>query len=145
MRRSGVANVEEALEGARHIVAEMISETADFAQGSARRRCSMKVVIVSRRWRSTPSMRQAKFKMYYEYREPVKKIPSHRMLAIRRGESGKRSLFPDRDRAWRATPVLIRGQGAQAGGDWTPHLELAMEDAWKRLLNPSIQRKCGWS
>ena len=77
--------------------------------------------------------------MYYEYREPVKTIPSHRMLAIRRGETRKGSLFPDRARsAPRPSPCIRQHVHAQPG-DWTPQLELAIEDSWKRLLNTSIQ------
>lgn len=76
--------------------------------------------------------------MYYEYREPVKTIPSHRMLAIRRGESENVLYFlievePERPVA------LMRHHVLRAQGDWTPHLELAIDDAWKRLLNSSIQ------
>jgi uncharacterized protein len=81
----GVASAEEALEGARHIVAEWISEDADLRK-ALRRLIFDEGVIVSRKV-SDAIDEQEKFKMYYEYNEPVKTIPSHRMLAIRRGES----------------------------------------------------------
>jgi uncharacterized protein len=81
---------------------------------------------------------QEKFKMYYEYREPVKTIPSHRMLAIRRGESEDVLFFLIELEPLRATGVL-RAQVLRAAGDWTPQLELAIDDAWQRLLNSSIQ------
>ena len=76
--------------------------------------------------------------MYYEYREPVKTIPSHRMLAIRRGETESVLYFlieVDSERAINALMARI----LRATGDWTPQLDLAIEDAWKRLLNSSIQ------
>ena len=80
---------------------------------------------------------QEKFKMYYDYREPVKTIPSHRMLAIRRGETRKRTLLPDR--AGCAAPTeFSEGTIHKQPGDWTAQLNLATEDAWKRLLNSSI-------
>jgi protein Tex len=76
--------------------------------------------------------------MYYEYREPVKTIPSHRMLAIRRGESENVLYFLIELEAARAVNVLRRGV-LREQGDWTPQLELAIEDCWSRLLNSSIQ------
>lgn len=81
---------------------------------------------------------QKKFKMYYEYREPVKTIPSHRMLAIRRGETESILYFLIEIDPLRATG-LLRSRILRADGDWTPQLELAIDDCWKRLLNPSIQ------
>ncbi|MGB8261611.1 MAG: helix-hairpin-helix domain-containing protein, partial [Terracidiphilus sp.] len=81
---------------------------------------------------------QEKFKMYYEYSEPVKTIPSHRMLAIRRGEAENVLYFLLEVDAERALGAMRR-HVLKAPGDWTPQLELAIEDAWKRLLNASIQ------
>ncbi len=80
-----VASVEDALEGARHIVAETISENADLRK-ALRQLMFDEGVIVSKKTLDAVD-EQEKFRMYYEYREPVKTIPSHRMLAIRRGET----------------------------------------------------------
>jgi protein Tex len=129
-------NPEEALEGARHIVAEMISEDAAIRQ-RLRKIMWEEGVIVSRKIADAPD-EQEKFKMYYDYREPVKSIPSHRMLAIRRGETESVLYFtieldPPR-------PVAeIASRVHKQPGDWTPHLTQAIEDSWKRLLNSSIQ------
>ncbi len=140
---SAVNNVEEALEGARHIVAEMISDHADI------RRLLRKVmwdegVIVSQKVDASDAAsgtdtgdQQQKFKMYYDYREPVKTIPSHRMLAIRRGEAEKVLYFLIELDALPAVEIIKRHIHKQPG-DWTGHLDLAAEDAWKRLLNSSI-------
>ena len=89
--------MEEALEGARHIVAEMISEDADLRK-ALRQMMFEEGVVVSRKVADAVD-EQEKFKMYYDYREPVKTIPSHRMLAIRRGESEDVLNFLHRDRA----------------------------------------------
>lgn len=132
----GVTSIEDALEGARHIVAEMISEDADMRK-SLRHLMFEEGVIVSRK--ATDAVdEQEKFKMYYEFREPVKAIPSHRMLAIRRGESENVLFFVIELDPARALAVL-RSHILSAPGDWTPQLELAIEDAWQRLLNSSIQ------
>lgn len=131
----GVASVEEALEGARHIVAETISDNADIRK-LLRHAMFEEGVIVSKKTTDAVDERQ-KFKMYYDYREPVKQIPSHRMLAIRRGESENVLYFlieldPQRPLG------LIHGKIHKSPGDWTPQLNVAAEDAWKRLLNSSI-------
>jgi uncharacterized protein len=132
----GVANVNEALEGARHIVAEMISESAEVRQG-LRRMMHDEGIVVSRKAADAVDELE-KFRMYYDYREPAARIPSHRMLAIRRGESEKVLYFQIELEAPRALE-FIRRRVLREPGDWTRHLELAVEDAWKRLLDSSIQ------
>ncbi len=131
-----VATVEDALEGARHIVAERISEDADVRKVS-RALLFDEGIIVSRKAMDAKD-EQEKFKMYYEYREPVKTIPSHRMLAIRRGEA-ESVLYWLIELDEPRVLGLIRSHVLRTEGDWTPHLNLAIEDCWKRLLNSSIQ------
>ncbi len=132
----GVPSVEEALEGARHIVAETISEDADLRK--ALRQLVFDEGVVTSRKATDAVDEQEKFKMYYEYREPAKTIPSHRMLAIRRGEAENVLFFLLEVESQRAVELLssriLRNQG-----DWTPQLTLAIEDSWHRLLNSSIQ------
>ncbi len=132
----GVATVEEALEGARHIVAEWISEDAVLRK-ALRLQLFEEGLVVSRK--ATDAVdEQGKFKMYYEYKEPVKTIPSHRMLAIRRGEGEGVLYFLIEADQERITAALQR-HVLRRQGDWTKQLELAIDDAWKRLLNSSIQ------
>jgi protein Tex len=131
-----VDTVEEALEGARHIVAEIISEDADLRK-ALRHLMFEEGVIVSRKAVDAVD-EQEKFKMYYEYREVVKTIPSHRMLAIRRGEAESILYFLIELDPLRAAS-LLRSRILRKQGDWTAQLDLAIEDSWKRLLNPSIQ------
>ncbi|HXS75955.1 MAG TPA: Tex family protein [Terracidiphilus sp.] len=132
----GVANVDDALEGARHIVAEWLSEAADLRK-ALRYLVFEEGVVISRKAMDAVDERE-KFKMYYEYKEPVKTIPSHRMLAIRRGETEKVLYFLIEIEAERALSIMRR-HALRSPGDWTEQLELAIDDAWKRLLNSSIQ------
>ena len=132
----GVANVEEALEGARHIVAEWICEDADLRK-ALRQLVFDEGIVVSRKAMDAVD-EQEKFKMYYEYKEPVKTIPSHRMLAIRRGEGEKVLYFLIEVEPERAIAIMQRHILRQQG-DWTRQLGLAIDDAWKRLLNSSMQ------
>lgn len=132
----GVANFDEALEGARHIVAERISEHADIRK-HLRQTMMAEGVIVSRKIDEAEDAEQ-KFQMYYDYCEPAKSIPSHRMLAIRRGENDKILSFSIELEPARSL-ALIKSHVLKRPGDWTPQLERACEDAWKRLLEASIQ------
>ena len=132
----GVATIDEALEGARHIVAEWISEDADLRK-ALRTLVFDEGIVVSRKAMDAVD-EQEKFKMYYEYTEPVKTIPSHRMLAIRRGEGENVLYFLIEVETDRAIAIMQR-HVLRERGDWTRQLELAIDDAWKRLLNSSIQ------
>jgi uncharacterized protein len=132
----GVARVEEAFEGARHIIAERINETAEFRK-HLRQLMLNEGFVVSQAIEGA-SDPEGKFAMYADYREPAQKIPSHRMLAIRRGEKEKALFFqieldPQKPLAYLRTNII------RHPGEWMPHLEIAIEDSWKRLLNSSIQ------
>ncbi len=132
----GVTSIAEALEGARHIVAERISEHAELRK-ALRQLLHDEGIIASKKTMDAVDA-QEKFKMYYDYREPVKTIPSHRMLAIRRGETESVLYFLIELDPTRATGVISKHILKQTG-DWTPQLELAIEDCWTRLLSSSVQ------
>jgi len=132
----GVASAGEALEGARHIIAEWVSENAEFRK-SVRGMMMTEGVVASRAIEGAADP-EGKFQMYAQYSEPAAKIPSHRMLAIRRGAKEgvltfEIELEKEKPLAW------LRSRVVRAPGEWTPHLEEAIEDSYERLLNPSIQ------
>ncbi len=132
----GVATAEDALTGARYILSETISENADFRK-AIRQLMVDHGFVVSTALEGVPDP-EGKFKMYADYREPVSKIPSHRMLAIRRG--AKEGFLTFEIELDREKPVLLlKNKTIREHGDWVPHLELAAEDAYDRLINPSIQ------
>ena len=132
----GVASEGEALEGARHIVAEWISENAEFRK-AIRQMMMRDGVVVSRAVEGAEDP-EGKYKMYAAYREPVSKIPSHRMLAIRRGaKEGVLSFEIELDPA---EPLAhLKSHIVKGPGECAAHLVEAMEDSYERLLNPSIQ------
>lgn len=131
-----ITSADEALEGARHIIAEMVSENAEFRK-KVRQMMAEQGVVASRRIEGVEDPEQ-KYTSYYEFREPVTKIPSHRMLAIRRG--AKEGILHFEIELEAAGPVaylqsqILKGEGECAG-----HLREAAEDSYQRLLNPSIQ------
>jgi uncharacterized protein len=127
---------EEALEGARHIIAEWISENADFRK-NVRQLMLDYGLVVSRAIEGAPDP-EGKFKMYAQYSEPAAKIPSHRMLAIRRGAK-EGVLHFEIELAPEKPLTYLKNKAIREQGDWVPQLELAVEDSYARLLNPSIQ------
>jgi uncharacterized protein len=131
-----VDSVDEALQGARHIIAEWISENADFRK-AVRQMMLEQGVVISRTLDASKDP-EGKYSMYADYREPAAKIPSHRMLAIRRG--AKEEVLTFEIELDRAGPLsFLRSKAIKAPGEWVPHLEEAIEDSYDRLLNPSIQ------
>jgi uncharacterized protein len=127
---------EEALEGARHIVAEMVSEKAEFRK-AVRAMMMTEGRVTSRAIEGVPDP-EGKYKQYAGYSEAASKIPSHRMLAIRRG--AKEGILTFEIELERQQPLAwLRSQVVRSQGECVPHLEEAIEDSYDRLLNPSIQ------
>ena len=132
----GVASAADALEGARHIVSEWVSENAEFRK-AVRQMMMEQGQVVSRAIEGAPDP-EGKYHMYAQYTEAASKIPSHRMLAIRRG--AKEGVLAFEIELPREQPLLwLRSRVVRAPGEWVPHLEAAIEDSYDRLLNPSIQ------
>jgi uncharacterized protein len=130
---------EEALQGARDILAERIAEDAKV-RSSLRRLLEQKGEITSKPARGKAKER-TKFEDYYDYSEPLHKIPSHRYLAIRRGEEEgvlKVSIAVD-DGA--AKDAVLREVRIDRASPFAPHLRMAMEDAIERLLLPSLENE----
>ncbi len=132
----GVESAKEALEGARHIIAEWVSENAEFRK-SVRGMMMADGRVTSRAIEGVQDP-EGKFQMYAQYSEPASKIPSHRMLAIRRG--AKEGILTFEIELEQEKPITwLQSRVIRAPGEWTPHLQDAVEDSYERLLNPSIQ------
>jgi len=132
-----VATKEEALEGALHIVAEWISEDLDVRKSL--REMFLHEGMVVAKVNKDKAGQKTKYEMYYDFREPVAKIPSHRMLAIRRGLKEHVlgfSIEIDAEKSHRliAARVIKDAQSAFAAP-----LQTAIKDGYERLLNPSLQ------
>jgi len=132
----GVNSAEEALAGARDIIAEIINEDAGVRQ-SLRRLFASEGVLRSTAARGKEE-EGAKFRDYFEIQEPVSRMPSHRVLAVFRGEGEgflKISILPPEDKA---LSILFRHfvKGQNPASD---QVILAMEDSYRRLLAPSLE------
>ncbi len=133
----GVANAEEALSGARDIVAEGVSENADI-RGLVRQAFARDGVVVSEVVEPRPS-EPTKFEQYYDFKEKVAVIPSHRFLALRRGQTEgvlRVRLVCDAEPLLRRIGELLNLDEALPFG---AQLRAAAEDAYKRLIAPSVE------
>lgn len=132
----GVATLEDALAGARDIIAEMISENAEV-RTDMRQYFQQKAVIKSTVIKGKEE-EGIKYKDYFEWEEPVKSSPSHRILAMRRGENEsilRLEAVPEEEGAIEIlSKHFIKGSNAAA-----KQVELAVHDSYKRLLGPSME------
>ena len=129
---------EEALQGARDIIAEWINQD-ERARQSIRREFSYSAIISTKVVKGKESDPEAqKYKDYFSVNEPLRRITSHRLLAIRRAESEgfiRVDISPDREKALDKLAHLF----LHSNSDTTYQVELAMEDSYKRLLKPAIE------
>jgi len=131
-----VPDVEAALQGARDIIAEWVNED-EKARHKVRHAFRKEATIRSKVARGKKE-EGAKYKDYFDYEEPLKKCPSHRLLAIRRGEEEgilRVYISPDEEGTiYRLQRYYTDGNGSAAG-----QVKAAVEDSYKRLLGPSIE------
>jgi len=131
-----VESVEEALAGARDIIAEWINEN-ERARGIVRRAFEHGAFIISKVVKGKEE-EGAKYNDYFDWNEPLKKCPSHRLMAMRRGENEgflRVSVTPESEEPiHRLKRFFIHSHNA-----CTDQMELAVTDAYKRLLEPSIE------
>ena len=132
----GVADEEAALEGARHIIAELINEDATI-RDTLRKYYGRQAILSSKVYASKKEEGQ-KYKDYFEWTEPVKDVPSHRMLAMRRGEA-ELFLMLDMQPEEEKAIDLIENQFVKARNEAADQVKLSIKDAYKRLLSPSME------
>jgi uncharacterized protein len=133
----GVANVFDALEGARDIVAEMISENIEVRK-IVREIFASEGLVVSKVV-DEKAKEPTKFEQYYDFKEKASKIPSHRYLAIRRGEKENILHFHIDVDMEPCIHEIRRIIGLKESTPFAKHLDLAILDAYKRLISPSIE------
>lgn len=131
-----VPTEEEALKGARDIIAEQVNEN-ERARNLVRNQFSRQAVISSKVIKGKEEKGQ-KYRDYFDFSEPLKRCSSHRLLAIRRGENEgflKVSITPDdTECSERLERLFVQGSNA-----CSQQVEEAVKDAYKRLLKPSIE------
>ena len=131
-----VKDEEEALKGARDIIAEQVSED-ERSRNQLRNQFSRQAIITSKVVKGKEE-EAIKYKDYFDFSEPLKRCTSHRLLAIRRGEAEgllKVSISPDDDEC---TERLERNY-VRGNNECSLQVQEAVRDAYKRLLKPSIE------
>ncbi|MEY2868949.1 MAG: hypothetical protein RIR01_1416, partial [Bacteroidota bacterium] len=135
-----VINEDAALQGARDIIAEWINENI-FVRKQLRRLYQRKAIITTKVVKSKKEEEGAqKFSQYFEWEENLTKAPAHRLMAMLRAENEgfiKFKVETDIDEAYDIIDELVlKGQN-----NCTPHVQLAIEDSYKRLLQPAISNE----
>ena len=134
--KNDVENEEEALQGARDIIAEWVSEN-DRARNTVRRSFD-RVAVVKAKVVKGKEEEGEKFTDYFDYSEPLRRIPSHRMLAIRRGEAEgilKVAIeIPEEETIESLERIFVKGRNESA-----EQVTMAVKDGYKRLLLSSIE------
>ncbi len=133
-----VANVEEALQGARDIIAEWVNENVEAR--NAIRKVFEREAVVYAKVKKGKTEEGAKYRDYFDFNEPLKRVPSHRLLAIRRGEEEgflSVTISPDEDNSLGALDrIFLRGLP-----EAKKQVEEAITDSYKRLMKPSIENE----
>ncbi len=133
-----VPTMDDALQGARDIIAEWINE--DSGARELCRNIFKEHAIITTKLVKGKEKEGANYKDYFDYSEPLKKAVSHRVLALRRAEEEgiiRLSIAPDAEQTvYQLSPMFLAGNGAA-----TNNVREALEDSYKRLLAPSIENE----
>lgn len=129
----------EAIEGAKYIIAEMISDDANYRKSLRQEMVNHGVVMTSVKKNAVDEKKT--YEMYYDYQEPVSKIRPHRILAMNRAEnekiiSVKIELDKERMTSYLERKIIKKEQSTAA-----PFIKEAIEDSLKRLIYPSLERE----
>jgi len=131
-----VENIEEALQGARDIIAEIINE--DTKARNEIRYLFQKEAIIKSKVSKGKEEAGAKYKDYFKFEEPLKKCPAHRILAMQRGENEgilKITISPNEENAnYQLNRIFNRAKNSTS-----EQIRMSISDSYKRLLQPSIE------
>ena len=132
----GVANEEEAIAGALDIIAENVSDNADYRK-KIKKMCRREAVIITK---AAKEDEKSAYEMYYDFAETIRTIPSHRILAINRGEK-EEFLKVKIEKPEEKILYFIKKDVIKEGSKFKMYLENAIDDAYTRLIEPSIDRE----
>lgn len=134
----GVLIAEDAIQGAKDIVAEIISDEAEYRKEI--RKIIYEKGLISSNVAKEKAEEKSVYEMYYEYSEPVSKIPSHRILAINRGEK-EDFLKVKIEETDEPTLEYLNAQVIAQNSPYTEILKEITEDSYKRLIKPSVENE----
>ena len=132
----GIETPELAIQGAQDIIAENIADNADYRK-KIKSFCFREAVITTKASKEEKSP----YEMYYDYKEPILKIPSHRILAINRGEKEEFIKVKIEKPDEKILDYLKKQIIIDYKSQFNEILSVAIEDSYKRLIEPSIDRE----
>lgn len=137
---AGVLSVEDALQGAMDIIAEILADDAELRK-TARQLAWNNGVLVTKLRKSLDENETTPYEMYYEYEESVKKIPPHRVLAVNRGEKEEVLSVKIEQPEGAVLQAVENRYSQKRKPDGQKIFEEAAKDSWKRLISPAIERE----
>ena len=133
----GVETIEDALNGAKDIIAETVADNAEYRK-NMKKLCNREAVVTIK---ATKEDEKSPYEMYYDFNESLRSLPSHRILAINRGEKEEylkvKVEKPDEKVIDFIEKDIIKDKNNQFG----KILEESIEDSYKRLIEPSVDRE----
>ena len=133
----GVETIEDALNGAKDIIAETVADNAEYRK-KMKKLCNREAVVTIK---ATKEDEKSPYEMYYDFNESLRSLPSHRILAINRGEKEEylkvKVEKPDEKVIDFIEKDIIKDKNNQFG----KILEESIEDSYKRLIEPSVDRE----
>ena len=136
----GVGSVEEAIQGAMDIIAEILADDAELRK-MARQLAWKDGKVVSKLKKTLADEETTPYEMYYAYEETVKNIPPHRILAMNRGESEEVLSVKVEQPEETILAKIIQQYQKNRSDECQVIVEEAARDSWKRLIGPSIERE----
>jgi protein Tex len=134
----GIQSIEDASRGARDIIAEWISDDAEIRKEI--REISLSQGLINSNCKNEKPDNEGKYELYYDYKESIKKIPSHRILALNRGENEgflQIKILVSEEKIY----DIIKRKIIIKESIFQDELLFSIEDAYKRLIAPSIERE----
>ena len=133
----GVETIEDAINGAKDIIAETVADNAEYRK-KMKKMCNREAVVTIK---ATKEDEKSPYEMYYDFNESLRTLPSHRILAINRGEKEEylkvKVEKPDDKVIDLIEKDIIKDKNSQFG----KLLEESIEDSYKRLIEPSVDRE----
>lgn len=132
----GVENIEDVFNGAMDIIAENVSDQAEYRK-KMKNMCWREATIVSKQAKEEKSP----YEMYYDFSETINRLPSHRILAMNRGEKEEFLKVKIEKPDEKIIQFMKKDMIQDKTSAFAPFLSQAIEDAYKRLIEPSIERE----
>ncbi len=136
----GVASIEEAIEGAKDIIAENISDNPEYRK-EIKKYCYKEGLIATESNAKSEDDENKTYQMYFDFNESIKKIPSHRILAINRAEKENAIKLKIQKPEENIIDFIERDIIKDKNSEYAEILDDTVKDSFKRLIEPSVERE----